>query len=212
MQGAAIDERRANELRRVLRRYSDALVIEDDHAADVAGVELFTLVDKRRSRWAYARSVSKSLGPDLRVAILAGDAATIARVEGRQLMGIRWVSHVLQELVAELWSERSVAKHLARAEKTYAARRSSLRLELSRRGIVSMGESGMNVWVPVDEELATLQGLRERGWAVAAGERFRLASRPAVRVTTARLEPDADRRFAADLHAVLYPMSVTATV
>jgi DNA-binding transcriptional MocR family regulator len=81
--GAAWDARRARELASVLAGAPELLVIEDDHAAEVAGATART-VTAGRQKWAVVRSVSKSLGPDLHLAIGAGDPVTIARVEGRQ--------------------------------------------------------------------------------------------------------------------------------
>ncbi|MGW3405800.1 aminotransferase class I/II-fold pyridoxal phosphate-dependent enzyme, partial [Streptomyces zhihengii] len=66
------------------------------------------------------------------------------------------------------------------------------------------GVSGLNVWVPVRDESATVNGLRTRGWWTAAGTRFRIASPPAVRVTTASLTPDEARAFARDMADTLH--------
>ena len=147
------------------------------------------------------RSVSKSLGPDLRVALLASDARTHARVEGRQTLGIRWVSHILQRLVAALWRDRTPA----RAGRVYTERRQALLRALADRGIRAHGASGLNVWIPVSEESATVQALLHAGWAVKAGERYRIASAPAIRVTIATLEPKDAVRFAEDLARVITP-------
>jgi DNA-binding transcriptional MocR family regulator len=203
--GAAIDADRQRALLKVLRQYPDVLVIEDDHAADVGGAALRTLTTATRKRWVYTRSVSKSLGPDLRLAVIAGDAETIARVEGRQFMGMRWVSHLLQEIVAALWSDNAVERQLGRAEKVYGERRRALIDALARRGIAAHGRTGMNVWIPVTDETATAQGLRDAGWAVAPGRRFRIASPPGVRVTVAALEPADAERFADALQALERP-------
>ncbi len=78
--GAALDEQRALQLREVLRRAPQTLLVEDDHLGELAGTELHSLAGVTGS-WAAARSVAKALGPDLRLAILAGDRETIARVE-----------------------------------------------------------------------------------------------------------------------------------
>ena len=63
----------------------------------------------------------------------------------------------------------------------------------------------MNVWIPVAEESTTVQALLHAGWAVKAGERYRIASPPAIRVTIAALEPREAVRFAADLARIVTP-------
>lgn len=199
--GATLTTRRARELRALLAARPELLVIEDDHAGAVAGAPYLSLVDKARERWAVVRSVSKSLGPDLRVALLASDAHTHARVEGRQTLGVRWVSHILQRLVIALWRDRAPA----RAGRVYAGRRNALLRELAARGIPAHGASGLNVWIPVTEESATVQALLHAGWAVKAGERYRIATPPAIRVTTAALPPAQAAQFADELARVLTP-------
>lgn len=203
--GAAFTERRGRQLRAILRQRPELLIIEDDHAGPIAGAPYVTLVDGSRERWAVVRSVSKSLGPDLRVAIMAGDARTIARVEGRQTLGIRWVSHILQRLIVALWRDKNVHKQLARADRTYTQRRDALIDALRTHNITAHGSSGLNVWIPLPEESAVIQSLFQRGWAVAAGERYRMKTGPAIRVTTASLDDADAHKFADDLAQVLRP-------
>lgn len=203
--GAAFTPQRQHALRAVLAEYPDLLLIEDDHAGPVAGAEYATLVDSSRPRWAVVRSVSKSLGPDLRLALLAADAETLARVGGRQTLGIRWVSHVLQNLVVILWRDPKTARLLRRAATTYRKRREALISELSRRGVPAFGSSGINVWIPVNEETVVVQTLLQCGWAVRAAESYRLKSGPAIRITTAALEPRDAIRLAEDIENILRP-------
>jgi DNA-binding transcriptional MocR family regulator len=200
--GAALDERRARDLRKVMDDFPDVLLIEDDHAGPIAGALAFTLT-RGRTRWAVARSVSKSLGPDLRIALLAGDAETIARVQGRQYIGAGWVSHVLQRLVARLWKDRKAARLMRDAERTYAERRKALIEALATRGVQSFGRSGMSVWIPVAEEAPPLTTLAALGWAVRAGEPYRIRSGPAIRVTVASLRKDEIPRLASDIASAL---------
>ncbi|HUP61904.1 MAG TPA: aminotransferase class I/II-fold pyridoxal phosphate-dependent enzyme [Thermoanaerobaculia bacterium] len=196
--GAALSARRARELRALLASREELLVIEDDHAGVIAGAKYRTLVDRSRERWAIVRSVAKSLGPDFRVALLASDARTHARVEGRQTLGIRWVSHILQRIVLALWRDRAPL----RAQRAYAERRNALLRELRALGIEAHGASGLNVWIPVAEESATVQALLQKGWGVKAGERYRIATPPAIRVTISTLTPKDAAKFADDLGEV----------
>ncbi|MBI3048148.1 MAG: aminotransferase class I/II-fold pyridoxal phosphate-dependent enzyme [Acidobacteria bacterium] len=205
--GAAITAERAEQLRRTLRRFSGVVVIENDYAGPVAGTPARTVRGGGEAPWAVIRSTSKFLGPDLRVALLAGDEVTVARVSGRQALGARWVSHLLQRLALALWSDPSNGRRFARAAETYATCRSALRAALADRGIPSRGQSGFNVWVPVANESQVVRALADRGWAVAPGERFRLRSEPAIRITTATLEPADAERLAGDLADALRPRS-----
>lgn len=185
--GAALDGERARSLRAVLDRHPEAMVLEDDHLGPLAGTPRHTLVAGRRC-WAAARSLAKSLGPDLRLAVLAGDPHTINRVRGRQAVGPGWVSHLLQRVAAELMGDDEVADLLGRAETTYANRREALVFALAERGIEVESPSGLNVWVPVPDETSLVRALQSDGWAVMPGAPFRLQSDPAIRITISSLE------------------------
>lgn len=196
--GVALSQARGAELMRLLKGRHDVLVIENDPAGPVAGVP-YTSICGGLKRWAAVRSVSKFLGPDLRLAVVAGDELTIARVQGRQSLGVRWVSHLLQDLTLALWSDPSSGRRLAQAADAYAARRRAVVSALAREGIAVDSSSGFNVWIPVREETAAVQHLAACGWAVAAGERFRLRSAPAIRVTTSALPTDRAAQLATDV-------------
>jgi DNA-binding transcriptional MocR family regulator len=202
--GAALDRKRALELRHVLAGFPEVVLIEDDHAGPVSGAPALTL-SAGRELWATVRSVSKSLGPDLRVSLMAGDALTVARVQGRQSLGPRWVSHILQDLVAMMWADGATPALLQKAADTYAHRRRALIEALAQHGIEARGRSGLNVWVPVAEEAGVVNAMASKGWAIRAGECYRIKSAPGIRVTVSTLPPEDARKFAADLADSLRP-------
>lgn len=202
--GAALDTSRAEELAAAIAAHPDILVIEDDHAGVVAGTNYHRTAHEAR-RWATIRSATKSLGPDLRLAVAAGDPETIARVQGRLELGPGWISYHLQHAVAALWADPDIQQLLQQAAATYQSRREALLAALAQRGIDAMGPSGLNVWVSVPDEGAVLTALQHAGWAVRSGQRYRLNTPPAVRITTAALPEHHAHQFAASLQRVLHP-------
>ena len=141
---------------------------------------------------------------------MTGDDTTIHRVQDRMNVEERWVSILLQRITYALLSDTAVRRQLRAVAATYARRRRGLVEALARHGIRATGRSGFNVWVPVKEETTTVLTLAQRGWAVSAGERFRLQSPPAIRITASRLEPADAERFAVDLAACFAGRPVSA--
>lgn len=184
--GAFVTAQRAAELREVL--LPEVLVIEDDHAAELAEQDLHPLAGATKN-WAFLRSTSKPYGPDLRLAVLAGDATTVARVEGRMRLGAGWVSTILQRLVVEMWSDSAVSARVEKAKGDYAQRRKMLVDALGNRGIGARGRSGVNVWVPVVDETFAVTRVRDAGFAVSPGSLYRTGTSPAVRVSIGNLRP-----------------------
>lgn len=148
-------------------------------------------------------------GPDLRVAPMAGDPLTVSQVEGRQPPGSGWVSHLLQQTTARVWADAATRELLSRAAASYAERRAALVGQLGGRGIAARGRSGLGVWVPLAEEVGTVQQLLDRGWAVSPGERFRFRTGPGIRITTASLGPEEAATLAAALGDVVGTTAAT---
>jgi DNA-binding transcriptional MocR family regulator len=207
--GAAVSADRATELRAVLARAQDVLLIEDDHAAELAGVPLHCLGGVTTS-WAFVRSASKPFGPDLRIAVMAGDEATIARVVGRMRIGAGWVSTVLQRLLLRLWRDEEAAAGIAAAGADYDRRRRALREALVARGVPARGATGINIWVSVEDETRMVATLRDLGYAVAPGSLFRMEAPPGVRMTVSPIDDDAIDALADHVAAAAHPTAVSA--
>ncbi|MFB7466743.1 aminotransferase class I/II-fold pyridoxal phosphate-dependent enzyme [Streptomyces sp. NPDC056224] len=182
--GAAVSGARAGELRELLARHPGVLVIDDDHGHGIVDLPLHPLGGVTR-HWALVRSTAKAYGPDLRLAVLTGDAVTLDRVRGRQRLGPGWVSRLLQYAVVELWTSGVVDR--AAVARSYGERRDALVGALRERGVAAHGRSGMNVWVPVADETGVVTRLLAAGWAVTAGARFRVEAGPGVRLTVSQL-------------------------
>ncbi|MFI0790201.1 aminotransferase class I/II-fold pyridoxal phosphate-dependent enzyme [Streptomyces lydicus] len=182
--GAAVSRARAGELRGLLAGHSGVLLIEDDHGHGIVDLPLHPLSGVT-DHWALVRSTAKAYGPDLRLAVLTGDAVTVDRVRGRQGLGPGWVSHLLQDTVLHLWRTSTIDPTVVAG--AYGRRRDALIRALDERGVRARGRSGMNVWVPVPDETGAVARLLHSGWAVAPGARFRLQSPPGIRITVSGL-------------------------
>lgn len=204
--GAVITAARAARLREVIAEHPETLIIEDDHWAELSHDRLHPVADAAH-RWMFLRSVSKPYGPDLRLAVAAGDPATVAAVEGRTRIGSGWVSTILQHLVMALWEDPHTTETLAHARDRYRHRRTAVLDALRRHGIDATGRTGLNIWVPVADEAYTVAALRDAGYAVAPGSGYRIDSPPAIRVTVARLDPDHAEALAAAIAAAVRPRS-----
>ncbi|MFF8264811.1 aminotransferase class I/II-fold pyridoxal phosphate-dependent enzyme [Streptomyces virginiae] len=183
--GAAVSAQRAGELRELLARHPGVVLIEDDHGNGIVDLPLHPLGGVTR-HWVLIRSTAKAYGPDLRLAVLTGDEVTLDRVRGRQRLGPGWVSRLLQDAVAELWTSHAVDR--AAVARAYAERRDALVEALRERGVGAHGRSGLNVWVPVADETVVVTRLLAAGWGVAAGAVFRVEAGPGVRLTVSQLE------------------------
>ena len=183
-------------------------MIEDDHAGPIT--DSYLTVTGGRERWAVVGSVSKFFGPDLRVAVVGGDLANDQPAPGRQLLASGWVSYVIQRTVVALWESGATQRLLAEATGAYTARRQAAIEALAARGITALGRSGLNIWIPVSGEGPALLNMMQLGWAVPAGEIFRLGSPAGLRVTTADLPESEIDGLADDVARALNPTPRTA--
>jgi DNA-binding transcriptional MocR family regulator len=192
------------------RRHEGTKGIRAARSAAAHSVPSYLRAFVPQSRWAYFRSLSKSFNPDLRLAVMTGDDHTMTTLLDRLIVVERWVSHLLQSIAFELLSDKTpggVRAQVQRAGRIYDERRETLKTLLENAGLKPTpgGRSGYNLWLPVQEETSTVQGLAARGWAVAAGERFRLNSPPGIRITASCLEERDAKRFVADVTKILSP-------
>ncbi|WP_436527088.1 aminotransferase class I/II-fold pyridoxal phosphate-dependent enzyme [Actinoplanes sp. HUAS TT8] len=185
--GAVVSAARATSMRELFAEHPEVLLVEDDHAAELA-VEPAQVVGPVTRRWAFVRSASKPFGPDLRIAVLAGDEASVARVAGRMRIGMGWVSTLSQRLLLQLWRDEAVTALIKEAARSYGVRRTTLIDMLRVQGVAASGAAGINVWVPVPDETHAVAALRDSGYAVAPGARFRISSPPGVRITVSPLD------------------------
>jgi DNA-binding transcriptional MocR family regulator len=187
--GAGLSARRARDLAAVLACHPGVLLVEDDHLGPAAGVPLHSVAALAEpASWAHLHGLAKVLGPDLRLAGLAADPVTAARVRDRLQVGPGWVSWLQQRLALHLLTDPGHPQLVVTAAATYARRREALAQALELRGVVVRPGHGFNLWIPVAQEAAVTQAALAAGVAVRPGEAYRIASPPGVRITTSHLD------------------------
>src|SRR5690606_22839821 len=113
---------RSAQLREVLAAHPYVLVVEDDHFSLLSQQPYRSLVGPEHRRWALVRSVSKFLGPDSCVALVASDRHTAERLALRLRPGTTWVSHLLQRLAHAQLADAQVLTGIRQAGRHYAER------------------------------------------------------------------------------------------
>lgn len=189
--GVSLTAERAEELARVTRRWN-AVIVEDDSSGAVAATDPVSLGMWAPERTVHVRSFAKSHGPDLRLAALSAPAELAARITMLRQLGQGWSSRLLQRVLLALLTDSAASTAVARARDAYAERRAQLVGALAAEGITVGGTDGINIWVPVGDETATVVQLASRGIGVAPGAPFAVlpGQAPHVRVTAGLLAAD----------------------
>ncbi|ROS24810.1 MocR-like B6 salvage transcription factor PtsJ [Raoultella terrigena] len=206
--GCSLSEARAATIREILARYPQVLVILDDHFALLSSTPWHSPLPEETRRWALIRSMSKALGPDLRLAVVASDPTTSAALRLRLNSGSQWVSHLLQDLALACLNDSVFTASLAQTRRAYRQRNERLASALTRRGIDNPGPGdGLNFWLPLSAPSQPLAlRLARAGWLVREGEPFGIrAPSYGLRLSLAALTPDEIDRLAGDLHHALFP-------
>ncbi len=178
--GVSWTEERRHAIAQVLGAHPNTLAIEDDQFADLAttrpGSLLGTPVGERS---VYIRSFSKSIAPDIRVAVavacprlanLLGEAKSI--LDG-------WTSHMSQRILAHVLTDPDTDIALNRARESYCLRRTTitdiLNNGLAGSGAKVSGSDGLNVWIelPIGTTAsAVIDRAAELGVLLVSGEPF----------------------------------------
>lgn len=208
--GICTSPERAKELKQLVAAASETLFIDDDHSSALELAPYEGFFAGTAARWMVVRSVSKFLGPDLRVAVSAGDDDTISRLLRAQAYSMGWVSSLLQRLAGGLLHDPKTLALIKKAGGAYRARYSYMQQALQKIGIETLGSAGLNVWIQCDDEAAVAQRLMSSGWRIRTGAGFTLETMPGFRVTTAAMTESMIDEFVQALQLALdqYPRGI----
>lgn len=204
--GFGLSAGRAEGIRTLLARYPQVLVIVDDHFSLLSTQDYHHIVPSNTRNWVLIRSLSKFLGPDLRMAFVASDEETSQRLRQRLNAGTNWVSHILQDMAAGHMRSPDFQQSILAARGRYLSQRELLVSALKQHAVtVSEHHDGLNVWVPLPHNsAATVMQMAQRGWLVRGGEGFMLDSKSSgLRITVSELEAPETELIAKSLAGIL---------
>lgn len=166
---------------------SDTLIVEDDGLGDISAAPRQSLGNRFAERTIHILSLSKTHGPDLRLAVLSGPRPVVDQIQSYRSFSAGWTSRLLQGAAAWLLRDGATSKGIAEARSLYQQRRDGLIKALQERGITAAWGSGLCAWVPVASEPFAVVTLAARGIAAHPGTKFSMMQSQHLRVATAIL-------------------------
>ncbi|RWX81317.1 PLP-dependent aminotransferase family protein [Neorhizobium lilium] len=163
------------------------LIIEDDGIADISAAPSTSLGRRFPDRTIHILSYSKTLGPDLRIAVLSSSATIVEQIQSYRAFSAGWTSRILQGAAAWLLRDPATWRMIAEARVIYKNRRDRLAGALQERGIDIGDGDGLSLWVPVASEPFAMVTLAARNIAVQPGSKFFVSTPNHIRVATSML-------------------------
>ncbi|MET3585678.1 DNA-binding transcriptional MocR family regulator [Pseudorhizobium tarimense] len=189
--GRTVTAKRMSELAVVLRD-RDTLIIEDDGVGDISSKLRLSLGTYFPDRVIHILSFSKTLGPDLRLAVLSSTQTIVSQIQSYRSFSAAWTSRILQAAAAWLLRDPSTAVALMNARHAYDERRTALTRGLAARGVGVTEGHGLCAWVSVENETFAMVTLAARGIAVQPGSKFSILPSRHLRVATSTLSTRCD--------------------
>jgi GntR family transcriptional regulator/MocR family aminotransferase len=182
--GASWRPERLRALGDVLSRYPHVLAIEDDHFGDIAEQQVGSLLADERveDRVIYIRSFSKSIAPDLRLAVAAARPRLKTLLQEAKTHADGWSSRLLQRVLARVLQDEELAPWLGRVRQTYRIRRERVADVLANCRlpdlVVRPARDGVNLWIHLPSDIEASEVIERAaalGVLVAPGEVFYLS-------------------------------------
>lgn len=166
----------------------DTLIIEDDGVADISLSARQSLGSRFPDQVLHIISYSKTLGPDLRLAVLSGPLNLIEQIQSYRSFSSGWTSRILQSAVAWLIKDETTQQNLEKARQIYQQRARNFHQALASLGKNIPYNHGLCCFIPVESEQFALITLAARSIAVAPGTKFSVRSISAIRLATSTLQ------------------------
>jgi DNA-binding transcriptional MocR family regulator len=182
--GASWSVERAAMLADVIAAHPGVVVIEDDHFAGITTTRPGSLLadDRIEERVVYLRSFSKSVAPDLRIAVAVARTRLRSLLTEAKSFADGWTSRIAQRVLARALADEELDTFFERAAAAYAQRRIAAASELHAAlaplgGGAWSGADGVNIWVqlpPNSDSVQVVEQSASLGVLVAPGEPFYL--------------------------------------
>jgi len=189
--GRMVSADRMVDLARVLAR-SETLIVEDDGLGAISAMPSASLGRVFPDRTIHIHSLSKSFGPDLRLAVLSGSADLVQQIQAYRSFSAGWTSRILQAAASWLLCDPDTTKGIDRARRVYADRRRALIAALDARGMRIADRDGLCLWIPVKSEQFAVVTMAARGIAILPGRKCTIRHSEHIRVATSLLTAEVE--------------------
>lgn len=199
--GYSLSPQQAAEIKALLTLYPHVLVIIDDHFSVLSQVEYQHIIPESTKHWAVIRSVSKYLSPDFRFAFICSDQHTSNKLSQKLNAGSTWVSHILQEIIYQLFQAKEFSDRLCQARSYYQNQNNKMVQYLQQLNIPCAEQyDGLNIWLALPHANTISKLLAQRGYLVRTGQDFKVNQDiEGVRLSTAEMTDQQMQDFAQQL-------------